>query len=68
MLYVVDENGNEVKLPAVLKDFRGDEEEVVSISRAPGGGSTGRVATKMGEYFPGVFGLTIVERQEKEES
>lgn len=59
---VVDDSGKEVALPALLKDFRGDKVKVLTISRLPFEGSTGRVDTVRGEFYPTVFGLKIVRR------
>lgn len=60
---VVNENGQEVTLPALLKDFRGDFQTVTAISRLPFEASEGRVVTEEGrELYPKVFNLKIVKR------
>lgn len=72
-VYVTNEEGREITLPAVLVNFRGESWEVTGVSRLPRYGSTGRVVAQpwhgyavsqffQQEFFPSVFGLTIRER------
>jgi hypothetical protein len=55
------DTGEEIKLPAKLKDFRGDEVIVVSFEAPHKPSSTGRVYTKDGNsFFPSVVNAKIV--------
>lgn len=42
-----------------LIDFRGDEHKFKSIVKRPGNGSSGKIATDLGIFYPGVFNLTF---------
>lgn len=58
------DTGEEIKLPAVLKDFRGDDVEVVSFEAPHKPSSTGRVYTKSGNsFFPSVVNAKIVDHE-----
>lgn len=66
---VMEKSGKVVKLPAKLRDFRGELNLVQKISRLPGGASEGRVqVSEIGggaiqEFYPSVFGLKIVPKK-----
>ena len=56
------ETGEEIKLPATVKDFRGDDVEVVDFTPPQHQGSSGRIHTKDGmSYFPGVINAKIID-------
>ena len=56
------ETGEEINLPATVKDFRGDDVEVVDFTAPHKPGSTGRIHTKDGmSYFPGVINAKIID-------
>jgi hypothetical protein len=58
------DTGEEIKLPAKLKDFRGDEVIVVSFEAPHKPSSTGRVYTKDGgSFFPSVVNAKIVDHE-----
>jgi len=58
------DTGEEIKLPAKLKDFRGDEVIVVSFQAPHKPSSTGRVYTKDGgSFFPSVVNAKIVDHE-----
>jgi len=58
------DTGEEIKLPAKLKDFRGDEHIVVSFQAPHKPSSTGRVYTKDGgSFFPSVVNAKIVDHE-----
>lgn len=64
---VVDKSGLEVHLPKLLTSFRGEKYLVLGISKVPGYGSGGKVAARIDaeteiEFYPTVFGLSIVPR------
>ena len=59
---VYAETGEEIKLPATVKDFRGDPVEVVDFTPPHKPSSTGRIHTKDGmSYFPGVINAKIID-------
>jgi len=56
--------GEEIKLPATVKDFRGDDVEVVSFEAPRKPSSSGRIYTKDGmSYFPGVINAKIINHE-----
>jgi hypothetical protein len=58
------DTGEEIKLPATLKDFRGDEVIIVDFQAPHKPSSTGRVYTKDGNsFFPSVVNAKIVDHE-----
>lgn len=58
------DTGEEIKLPAKLNDFRGDEHIIVSFEAPHKPSSTGRVYTKDGgSFFPSVVNAKIVDHE-----
>ena len=60
----IDGNGNVVPLGSIVTDFRGDTFTLTGTRLPHSPASTGRVIVKQGdmtmEYYPSVFGLTVV--------
>lgn len=74
---VVDESGKEIKTGDEIADFRGEKWIFDCISKAPGGGSTGKISVKHPnggrddwgrEFYPSVFDFEIVKRDSINES
>jgi len=57
---VDEETGKVVKLPYKTKDFRGDAITVTGFTEPRNSGSSGRIQTDQGEYYPGVAGVKII--------
>ena len=55
-----DKDGNKVKLNTVVKDHKGTIHTIQSAKAPQHAGSTGRVYTDKGSYFPSVFDLKFV--------
>ena len=55
-----EETGKIVKLPYKTKDFRGEPITVKGFTEPHKSGSSGRIQTDKGEYFPGVANCIIV--------
>lgn len=60
-MILIDAEGNEVMVGQEVTSFRGEVETVRAISRPRHPGSTGRVLTDRGEFYPGVYNLKWVE-------
>lgn len=59
--FLVTDTGKDAHINTTYKDFRGAP-HVLKDARAPHKpGSTGRVITNKGEFFPSVIGLTWIE-------
>lgn len=58
---LVDQAGNQVALPCTINDFRGKPHKLTSVQPPSHPGSTGRVYSEKGEFFPSVFNLGWVE-------
>lgn len=60
--------GNRYREGDLLADFRGGKWRFLGVSRIPDGFSNGRVYVSQGEYkaefFPSVFDLTIIPRDQ----
>ena len=57
MWQLVDDKNNPVSVGATLTSFRGDSATLTGGRPPQHAGSTGRVWTTAGEYFPNVYGL-----------
>jgi hypothetical protein len=69
---LVDKRGCKVAVGTIVRSFRGEVATVHGITRPHKPASTGRVYVRfsddegtMGEYFPSVFGLTWVDREDR---
>lgn len=74
---VVDESGKEIKKGDEITDFRGAKWIFDGITKAPGGGSSGKINAKQShggkddweqEFYPSVFDFKIVKRESINES
>jgi ribosomal protein L21E len=58
---LVNKQGKEVKPGDTVVSFRGDVEVMKAATPPRHSGSTGRVLTDRGEFYPGVYNLKWVE-------
>ena len=58
---LVDEAGAEAVIGNTYKDFRGDDHFLKGGTPPRHSGSTGRVHTDQGEFYPSVIGLKWVD-------
>lgn len=66
---LVDEKtGKEIKIGDKVKDFRGETHEIKGYRPGAHAGSTGRVHTSAGEFYPGVVGAKVVARDDVKEA
>lgn len=57
------ESGKALKKGDVVKDFRGDKHKIKGFELPHHSGSTGRVYTNQGSFFPGVVDAKIVKKK-----
>ena len=61
MTLIDEKTGKAAQVGDVLTDFRGDTSTLTGMREPQHAGSSGRVFTDEGEFFPSVFGLKWVE-------
>lgn len=61
-------SGKALKKGDVIADFRGDKHKIKGFELPHHSGSTGRVYTNQGSFFPGVVDAKIVKKAVKEEA
>jgi hypothetical protein len=64
---ISEKTGKEIKPGKKVVDFRGDKAILVGVSRAPVGGSTGRIVLKYkndgeADFYPGILDAYIMKR------
>jgi len=58
---LVNNEGVEIKIGDSVTSFRGENAVVKGMTEPHKAGSTGRIYTDAGEYFPNVYGCKWVE-------
>jgi len=61
---LVDEKQHEAVIGAEYVDFRAERHTLLGVEKPHKPSSTGRVITDKGSFFPGVIGLTWIERED----
>ena len=60
---LVHENGKKLKIGDVVKDFRGDKHKITGWSAPRHAGTSGRVHTDQGSYYPSVIDARLVDKE-----
>lgn len=59
-MLIDNKTGRQIQLGESLVNFRGQPDRFVSILQAPNGGSSGKIQTDRGIYYPSVFGSKLI--------
>lgn len=70
MLYVAHKNtpNKQISSGDTIRDFREETAIFMRISQKPRGGSSGKIETDRGEFYPTVFDLVIVDDSSEDNS